>query len=185
MKRILFSFLAICLCVSFVFGQSKVLTKSGEAHFYSKAPLEDIEASNDKVVAIIDFDKSEIAVKILIKKFEFKKSLMQEHFNENYMESDQFPSATFTGNLEGAEGLDLRKDGTHNVTVKGDIEIHGVKRPMETTAVLEVKNGKLHATTEFKVKTADHKIKIPKIVVKNIAEVIDVKLSFEFELQNS
>lgn len=185
MKRTVLSLLALCLWVCYSNAQTKVLTKSGEAHFYSKAPLEDIEASNENVVAIIDFDKSEVAVKMLIKKFEFKKSLMQEHFNENYMESDQFPSATFTGSLVGLEAIDLRKDGIHELNVKGEIDIHGVKRPMETTATLEVKNGKLFAKTNFKVKTADHRIKIPKIVVKNIAEVIDVNLAFEFDLLHS
>lgn len=164
----------------------KYYTKTGLTEFKASVEaFEPVEAKNNSTSAVLNIENGDIASLLFVKAFTFRVALMQEHFNENYMESDQFPSATFTGSLLGIEDIDLRKDGSHNVTVKGDIEIHGVKRPMETTAVLEVKNGKLFAKTDFKVKTADHEIKIPKIVVKNIAEVIDVKLSFEFDLLDS
>ena len=127
MIRTIFSLMGLCLWLSTAFAQQKVLTKTGEARFYSKAPLEDIEASNGNVVAVIDFDKSEVAVKMLIKKFEFRKSLMQEHFNENYMESDKYPSATFSGALEGLSAIDLRKDGVHEVKITGEIDIHLIR----------------------------------------------------------
>ncbi len=81
-------------------AQQKMMTKAGHASFFSKAPLEDIEAHNEKVLAIIDLSSKTVAVKMLMKQFDFENSLMQEHFNENYLESDQFPSATFSGSFE-------------------------------------------------------------------------------------
>lgn len=162
-------------------AQQKVMTKTGEASFFSKAPLEDIEAHNKQVVAIIDLSSKEIAVKMLIKQFNFEKSLMQEHFNENYMESDKYPSATFSGKIEESPEILLTESGEYEVKIVGELQIHGIKKPWETMATLTVKDGKVSAKTNFKVKTADFKIEIPKLVIKNIAETIDVNLNFSFE----
>lgn len=170
----------LCGVLNFSFGQTKMMTKTGEASFFSKTPLENIEAHNQSVVAVLDLSTNEVAVKMLIKQFDFKKSLMQEHFNENYMESDQFPSATFSGRLVYGDDISLTKSGTYEVKIVGDLDIHGVKKPLETMATMTVSKGKVSAKTAFQVKTADHDIAIPKLVIKNIAETIDVDLSFEF-----
>ncbi len=162
-------------------GQQKVMTKTGQASFFSKAPMEDIEAHNQNVVAILDLNKQEVAVKLLIKQFNFENSLMQEHFNENYMESDKFPSATFTGSIVDGPEILLVQAGEYEVNIAGELEIHGVKNPLETKATLIVHDGKISVKTNFQVTTADYKIKIPKLVIKNIAETIDIKLTFELE----
>lgn len=165
-------------------AQSTLITKTGEAHFYSKAPLEDIEASNNKVTAAIDFSNGDVVVKMLIKDFNFDNSLMQEHFNENYMESDKYPNAIFLGKLKEYEKIDLETDGVYEVTLLGELDIHGVKNPLQTKGQIKIENGKMAADTKFSVMTADHKIKIPRIVIKNIAEKIDVTIKLGFDTRN-
>ncbi len=165
-------------------AQTTMITKEGKTHFYSYAPLEDIEAVNSTVTAALDLSTNEVVVKMLIKDFVFDNSLMQEHFNENYMESDQYPNAIFIGKLISENKIDPKKDGTYAVELEGEIDIHGVKKPLKTNATISISNGKLSADTKFSVMTADHKIKIPKIVIKNIAEKIDVTINLGFDTRN-
>lgn len=148
---------------------------SGKIHFYSDAPLEKIEADTKEFVAIINPANRKFAFAVLISTFEFDKSLMQEHFNENYMESEKYPKATFSGTIN--EDIDLLKDSTYNVTVTGDLTIHGVKKARTLDAKVIVKNGMMDLSSKFKVKLEDHDIEIPKMVFKNIAEVIDVDIA--------
>ncbi len=117
----------------------------------------------------------EIFFKVEIQSFQFKKSLMQEHFNEDYMESDKYPFAEFRGKLVSAP--DLTKDGTYPVTVAGTLNIHNVPKEYQVPGSLIVRGGRVTATADFKVRLADHHIKIPRLLVKNIAEVVDVKVS--------
>lgn len=162
-------------------GQDRYLTRTGHIKFFSHAPLEDIEAHNNKVLSIVDLAKGQVAVDMLIKAFEFEKKLMQEHFNENYMESDKHPKSTFKGTFEVPEGLKSMADGSYEVDVTGDISVHGVTKPLTTKATLTVEGGKLSGGLVFKVKVKDHDIKIPKVVVRNIAEEVEVTATFDFE----
>jgi hypothetical protein len=161
--------------------QDRFLTRNGEVKFYSHAPLEDIEAFNDKVLSVIDLNKGEVAVDILIKAFQFEKALMQEHFNENYMESAKYPKSTFKGKFEVPDGLKSMSNGTYPVTVSGDITIHGVTKPLTTRVELVVINGTINTEFSFKVKVKDHDIKIPSVVVRNIAEEVEVTANFKYE----
>ena len=105
---------------------------------------------------------------------------MQEHFNENYLESDEFPTAVL--DMVIAENLDFTKDGSYDVTLTGTLDMHGVKQPREIKGKLTIKNGApVNATADFEVKLVDHKIKIPKAVIMNIAEKIKVDVDFTFE----
>src|ERR1700685_4042710 len=135
------------------------LTKTGFIGFYSKTPLEDIKAENNQVYAVLDPESHHMAFAVLLKGFIFTKELMQEHFNENYVESDKYPKATFSGALSG--DMDLSKDGTYQVVIKGDINLHGVTRPIETTAQLDVKNDHIQGVSIFKLKPEDFNISIP------------------------
>lgn len=162
-------------------AQDRYLTRTGHIKFFSSAPLEDIEAHNNKVLSIVDLAKGQVAVDMLIKAFEFEKKLMQEHFNENYMESDKHPKSTFKGTFDVPSGLKNMTDGTYELDVKGDITIHGITKPINTKATLTVASGKLSGGLKFNVKVKDHKISIPKVVVRNIAEEVEVTASFEFE----
>lgn len=163
----------------------KFITKNGHTSFYSEAPMENIEAHNKEVLSIIDFDSHEIVTTMLMNGFQFKKSLMQEHFNEKYVESDQFPKATFKGKFTPNEAIDLNKDGNYELAVTGDLTIHGVTKPIETKATIEVKNGVVIGKTNFNVKVKDFDITIPKVVVENIAETVLVTSDFTYSPYNN
>jgi YceI-like domain len=150
------------------------MTKTGFIGFYSKTPLEDIQGENNQVYAVLDPANHHLAFAVLLKGFIFPKELMQSHFNENYVESDKFPKATFSGTCSG--DMDLSKDGIYQIVVKGDLNLHGVTKPLETTGQLEVKNGKIVGSSAFKIKPEDYQISIPGVVRDKIAKDIDVKV---------
>src|SRR5690242_744137 len=123
-KKIL---LQLILLFTAAFCKAQVYTaKSGSASFYSEAPLENIEANSSSVQSILNTTTKSVAFIISIRSFQFKKDLMQEHFNEKYMESDKFPNATYSGKIN--EDLDLSKDGTYDVTSTGKITMHGQEK---------------------------------------------------------
>jgi polyisoprenoid-binding protein YceI len=153
------------------------LTRAGFVGFYSKMPLEDIKAENNQVFAAIDPVKKTIAFSLLLKGFVFTKQLMQEHFNENYVESDTYPKASFTGTFSG--DLPLDKDGVYKVTAKGNLTLHNVTRPVETPATLEVKGGRILGQAEFKLKPEDFNISIPSVVRDKIAQEMRVNVRID------
>jgi hypothetical protein len=159
-------------------AQDKYGTRSGHISFHSSTPVEDIEAHNHKVSAVFDPATNAIQFAVVIKAFEFEKALMQEHFNENYMESNTYPKAEFKGKVSGFGAEQLRKGGgTHTVQVAGDLTIHGVTKPVSHAGSIVINaDGSLKCTSEFIVKPEDHGIKIPGMVRKNIAEEITVKV---------
>ena len=157
------------------------LTRNGFIGFYSKTPLEDIRAENKQVYAVIDAGKKNIAFSLLLKGFVFTKQLMQEHFNENYVESDKFPKSNFTGSYTGS--VDLNKDGIYKILVKGQLTLHGVTRSLEVPATIQVQNGKLMGSSDFKLTPGDFNIKIPSLVREKIAEQMDVNVSIECSLK--
>lgn len=137
--------------------------------------MEDIKASNNQVYAVVDAGKKALAFSLLVKGFLFDRQLMQDHFNENYIESDKYPKAVFSGSYTG--DLNTAKDGTYPVQVKGQLTLHGVTQTVETPATIEVKGGKLNGRTNFKVSPPDYNIQIPSVVRDKIAKTIDVAVS--------
>jgi len=152
-------------------------TRTGFIGFYSKTPLEDIRAENNQVFAAIDPGKKNIAFSLLLRGFVFTKELMQEHFNENYVESDKYPKATFSGAYTG--DVNPGKDGVYKVTVKGNLTLHNVTHPLEAPGTIEVKGGKLLGQAEFKVKPEDYNISIPSLVRDKIAQEMRVNVKIE------
>jgi polyisoprenoid-binding protein YceI len=155
------------------FGQIYSFEES-KVHFFSDAPLEDIEANGKDVKGLLDVSKNQFSIKMAIKSFQFEKELMQEHFNENYMESTKYPNSTFKGNLEGS--YDLAKDGEYNITAEGELEIHGVAQKRKIPVNIKVKDGKVSLISKFKVKIEDHKIEVPKMLFQKIAEEVEVTI---------
>ncbi len=153
---------------------------SGEVSFFSSAPLEDIAANNTQAQSIFDAASGEIAFIIPIKKFTFEKSLMQEHFNENYLESDQYPNAKFEGVLAGFQP---EVSGPQQVTARGKLTIHGVTHTVEVPGTVHLKGDRIAMNAKFPVKLEDYKIKIPQVVFYNIAEVVDVTVNFVYETE--
>jgi len=180
MKMLLTFLLTFFLLIGKGLGQDVIIDKEGVAHFFSEAPLEDIEAVNKKAVGAIDMKKGTVAVSMLIKNFHFDKSLMEEHFNENYLESEKYPNASFKGTIQDFSSIDFNLPGTYHAVAEGEIEIHGVTKPLKSEVELKVMDEVIIATTSFQIKLEDHKIKVPKLVIKNIAEIVDVDATFNF-----
>ena len=153
---------------------------TGEIHFKSDAPLELIEARSDKLQGVIDATKRNFAFKVSIKKFDgFNSSLQREHFNENYLETDEFPTATFSGRI--IEKIDFSKDGVYQIRAKGKLKIHGVTQERIIKSTLEIKGDKLLVNSKFTVLLVEHNIAIPKIVYQKIAEEIAVTAKLVFK----
>lgn len=179
--------IAVIFSLLHVFGataQSKYIDREGKASFFSEAPIENIDAHTNKVMTILDLQTGEIAATVMMKTFEFEKSLMQEHFNENYVESEKFPKAVFRGKIENFNKLDLSKDGKNSVNISGEITIHGVTQALKCEATLSKKANSINASTSFPIEVADFDIEIPKVVFYNIAEIVEVKLSFSYQPLN-
>lgn len=175
MKKIVWIFLLVICCDK---GYSQMfMTRNGYTGFFSKTPLEDIKAENRQVYAVIDASKKNIAFTCLVKGFLFRKELMQEHFNENYIESDKFPKANFVGSYTGE--VNAGKNGSYPVQVKGQLTLHGITKTIDAPATIEVKDSKLIGTTEFKLTPADFNIQIPALVREKIAKQIDVHVLVE------
>ena len=155
----------------------KYICKNGTTSFFSATPVENIEAISNETSSAYDTKTGDLVVVLPIKSFKFEKSLMQEHFNENYMESDKYPKAFLKGNIVDANNVDYKKDGTYKVTAKGKLTIHNVTKDVSVPGTLTVKNGKISIDAKFKVRCADYNIKIPKIVMVKIAEEIEVSIS--------
>jgi polyisoprenoid-binding protein YceI len=153
-------------------------SKNIKLALYSSTPLEDIRAATDKCTGVIIKDSREIAFQVAVKSFEFDRKLMQEHFNENYMESDRYPYAKFKGVLD--QQIDWNKDGIYNVTVTGMLTVHGIDKKRTVPGKISISNGQVEVSTEFKVACVDHGIKIPKLVFTKIAEQINIKVSGKF-----
>jgi polyisoprenoid-binding protein YceI len=160
-----------------VWAQGKFTTKTGRVTFFSTSIIEDIEARNAAAAAVLDMTKGQLAFSIPIKEFVFKRTLMQEHFNENYMESDKYPKATFSGHFTGVDMTTLGTGGPHNVQVEGDLALHGVTHHITVTGSLELKNNQLFAFAFFNVAPADYNIEIPLLVRENIAKVVSIRVS--------
>lgn len=151
-------------------------TTESNVRFFSDAPMEDIEAINKSATSIVDVETNAIVIVIPIKSFNFKKELMQEHFNENYLESDDFPNATFKGKLSDWNG----EVGKSTATATGTLEIHGVTKEVSITGDLNYDQKKLTMNTVFNIRLEDYDIKIPKAVFYKIAEEVEVTANFEY-----
>lgn len=153
------------------------ITRNGYIGFFSKTPLEDIKAENRQVYAVIDAAKKNLAFTCLVKGFLFPKELMQEHFNENYIESDKYPKANFLGSYSG--DVNWSKNGTYPIQVQGQLTLHGVTQTINVPATLDVQGTKVIGKSNFKLTPADFNITIPALVREKIAKQIDVQVLVE------
>lgn len=173
MKRIILM-VAMVGSTTILFAQGLFTAKNATVNFFSKTPVEDINATCTTANALINTEGA-VAFVINNTSFSFPNKLMQEHFNEKYMESEKYPMSTFKGKIN--EPIDFTKEGVHQVTATGKLNIHGVELDRTIPGTLTIKDGNINLVSDFKVKVADHKITIPKLVVAKIAEVIDVKVT--------
>jgi polyisoprenoid-binding protein YceI len=162
------------------FGQ-KLISKNSHIWFSASTPLENIEAHNRQAVSILDPAAGTLAFNVLVKGFEFKVALMQEHFNENYLESDKYPKSSFTGKINNNSEINYKKDGTYTADVSGDLTIHNVTKPVSTKGTIEIKNGVVTAKAQFIVKPADYNITIPALVESKIAKEVSVYVEAPYQ----
>lgn len=170
--------LLVAIVLIFSFGNSvqaqKYFTKEGNITFHSGTKLEDIDAETKSATCVIDASNGNMEWSLLMKSFRFKRALMEEHFNENYVESDKFPKAQFKGKIENIESVNFTSDGIYKVKVSGKLTIHGVTKDILTDGTITVKSGAISAESEFRIKHSDYNISIPSAVKDKIAETADV-----------
>jgi polyisoprenoid-binding protein YceI len=162
-------------------GQTLYACKNATISLFSTAPIEDISATTSAGVSVFNAATGDLVFSVNINTFKFPKSLMQEHFNSDYMESDKYPKASFKGKIQ--EHIDVTKDGNYPVIAVGELEVHGVKQNRTIPGHIVVSNGTITITSEFMVKCADHHIEIPKLVFHNIAESIKMNVSATYNKQ--
>jgi len=171
--KTIYTVLICFIFTSLISAQERYLTKNGSITFFSSTPIEDIKADNNQVLSIIDASSGKMAISILMKSFMFKKALMQEHFNENYVESDKYPKATFKGSILDFDTILSIKN---KAKVTGTLTIHGVSKEVTIEANFVKSKEAIDVDGEFILNLADFNIKIPAVVSKNIQE--NIKVSF-------
>jgi polyisoprenoid-binding protein YceI len=158
----------------------KYFTKTGTVKFFSHTNLEDIKAENRKVVSVLDSKTGSMEFQLLMKGFDFPNDLMEQHFNESYAESDKFPKASFKGSITDISIVDFTKDGTYTADYTGKLTIKDVTKDIIGTATFTIKDGKVKATSKFKVKPTDYNFSIPATVAGKIAEELEIDLLFDY-----
>jgi polyisoprenoid-binding protein YceI len=158
--------------------QSQFIARQGQVSFLSYTSVENIEAKNNQVLSLLDIDKKEIAISMLMRAFVFKKDLMYEHFNESYIESDMYPKANFTGKIID---FDASKKEVQTRIVRGKLTIHGITKEIDIKTAIENTNGNYSIFGDFDISIKDFQIKVPPILSSNIAKTISIKFTFQYQ----
>jgi hypothetical protein len=176
-KTILVTILFLGIAPS-VIAQKVFLATGGMAYFFSATPLENIEAKSQSMTSVLTTGSNKIQFTIPMRTFKFDKSLMEEHFNEKYVESEKYPKAAFKGVIN--EVIDWSRDTVASVTATGTFDLHGVTKEITEKGTLKIVGDKINLVVAFDIPLADYKIRIPKVVTKSIAEVIRVNIDCDF-----
>ena len=183
MRKITLLLVTFILAANGLFAQ-KYITKEGEIEIFSETSLFTIEAKNQKVASILNAETGDIVSSTLVRSFKFREALVGEHFNENYMESHKFPKSIFKGKITNFSSIDLSKDGTYDVTIEGDLTMHGETQPVNTKGTLVVKGDIISAKTEFIVSLANFKIEIEESYKDRIKDEIKLTVHFDYAKMN-
>lgn len=174
--------LFILFLFMFQYGNGQLYyTKNGSITFFSKSPLQNIEADNEQVISVLNIQTGELQFSLLNNAFHFPKAKMQEDFNENYIESDAYPRSSFKGNITNLRNVDFTKDGGYNVNVNGNLSIHGITKKITANGLITVSKGTISANSSFTVLVNDYGIRIPTIVSNKIAEQIQIKVNCTYQ----
>ncbi|MCX6223523.1 MAG: YceI family protein [Bacteroidia bacterium] len=175
--------LTICLAFSLsVSAQNRYFTKTGHIDFYSHTAMEDIKGVNDQVTSFLDISTGDMVFAVLNRSFQFAKPLMQEHFNENYMESEKFPKASFEGKISDLNAIDFAKPGKYPVKVAGKLTIHGVTKEIASEGTLAIDKDKIVGESGFSVNPEDYGIKIPSLVRQSFADSMKLTVLMNYQL---
>jgi hypothetical protein len=174
----------LTLSLSFIFADAQVYySKNASVSFFSKTSMEDIKADNNQVLTVLNTKTGDVQFSLAVKGFHFSKPLMEEHFNENYMESEKYSKSTFKGQIEDINKINFSKDGTYKVVVKGDLTMHGVTKNISVPGNIVVEGGKISSNSKFIVTLSDFNIAIPKIVQQTIQKTIEITTACKYELK--
>jgi len=163
------------------YSQTRYFTKTGVVSFSAGTPVEDIDGINKSASCVIDIPSTQVEVAVLVKGFEFKRGLMQEHFNENYLESEKYPKAFYKGKINDLTKVDFKKDGKYEVSSTGTLDMHGIKKEIEVPAVFVVEKGIPTATINFSVVLADYKVEIPSAVKDKISKTAAINVVLDLK----
>ena len=181
MKRINLMIVLLFVCI-FLKAQDRFYTKTGKIFFEcTKSPLEKIEATNKSSTCVLDIKTGSLQFAVLMKGFEFKRALMQEHFNENYVESSKFPKSDFRGQIINNDEINYTKDGEYNTKVKGKLQIHGQAKDVEAMGKITIRNGAILANATFYILLSDYNIRIPSIVSDKVADKVNILIDCNLE----
>ena len=182
MKKIITALLILIIC-SNLHAQDKFFTKTGKIIFDATVPAspEKIEGTNKTVTCVLDTKSGAMQFAVLMKGFLFERALMEEHFNENYVESSKYPKTEFKGSVINNATVNYSKDGVYNVKVKGKLTMHGETKDVETDGKISVKSGKVYATASFSVALADYKIAVPSLVADKVAKRATISVDCALE----
>ena len=158
--------------------QNQFIARQGQVTFFSYTSVENIEAKNNQALSILDIEKQEIAISMLMSAFAFKKDLMYEHFNESYIESDIYPKANFEGKIID---FDANTKAIQTRIIRGKLTIHGITKELDIKASIANNNGNYTLSGEFDISVKDFQIKIPPILASNIAKTISIKFLFQYQ----
>jgi polyisoprenoid-binding protein YceI len=156
------------------------MTKNGYIGFLSHTPMEDIKGDNNQVASVLDISTGDLVFQVLVKSFHFDRALMEEHFNENYMESDKFPKSSFKGKITNLTSVNFSKAGTYDITVEGDLTIHDVSNKISTKGTIEVVTGGINASSKFNIVPEDYKISIPGVVREKINKNLEITVNMKY-----
>ncbi len=159
----------------------KQITKTGTIEIFSETPLFTIEGTNKKVASILNTENGEVVASTLVRSFKFHEALVEEHFNENYMESHAFPKSIFKGRIIDFSSLDLSKDGTYDIMIEGKLTIHGETNYVKENGTITFADGIISASTEFPVSLKAYKIRVEKAYTKAIQDEILLKIHFNYK----
>lgn len=182
MKKILIAFLFLAVHVQ-LHAQDKFFTKTGKITFDATAASspEKIVGVNKSVTCVIDTKTGNLQFSVLMKGFQFERALMEEHFNENYVESTKFPKTEFKGTITNNADVNYSKDGSYSVKVKGKLTMHGETKDVQTDGKIVVKSGKIYATASFSAVLADYKVSIPSLVADKVARSAEITVDCALE----
>ncbi len=177
--------LIVLIIFSFIYTEAisqKYITKTGKIEIFSQTPLFTIDGVNKKVASILNAANGDIVASTLVRSFRFEEALVEEHFNENYLEPNKFPKSIFKGKIVNFSDVDINKNGTYDITIAGKLTIHGVTHDISEPGKLIVKDGNITGTTSFNVSLQDYKVKIEKAYKKAIKDAILLKIHFNYKL---
>jgi hypothetical protein len=176
MKKIIL--LSLLLIHNLIVAQKDMTTNTGSINFEASVPLfEEVKATNNKASCILNTKTGEIACIVLIKDFRFKIPLMEKHFNENYMESADYPKASFKGIIEGFN-WHIIGTSPKEFKLKGTLKMHGKSKKISTVALLRKSNDGIEIISDFNLNSKDFNIKIPEMLSMKVAETVNVKTIF-------